>query len=806
MFKKFENVLKTKSFFKESLFLSINMTLKVFTTIVGLIFIIWLFLFMSPKVTEHQIYEPKEKVKNINLVLDYIRIEGNWEDLNSTSENFHKINSCLESKTSETDWHSLINNGVSFNESLKNLYQEGFLKYQYSLDIDSIMYDVCQKRTDVKSLKNALSYIRGNSYFDLHYFDWKEKKVNFDPKYPPYISMPDGFFKKKNPWLGLPGCIYVSGKFDDNKSNKLFYYDKSDNDKLYDLCSKEEMKPTHWKDIDVKDINSTKKKDIFMPPDLSLIISDLDDILTMKPKKTTIDIFQDHVDYQQEELGFFDNSYEQKVNFHGTDVKVAFSSSLTLDPIIQNITQKTAICATGSKDKMCENYFTPTIQNRMSNLYEDALVRSVGIAIMDIKTQKIDALGSSHTSCFTYDHGIGGTKEKECPSLWKRDFETDKLFNHAVYGEYEAGSIVKIPQSLGLIRAFPDTYGDMENQHHNILKQQVAESTTNHIVNALFCQDKATHFDEKGICRGMEYFSKSATDLGFNNQCIGEIGVCGKKDILFGADNIVKNGNQFQQTYLNGRVMTNGTQIYSDFSFTDKQVKECMKNSGNNWDVATKCGQYNPIIGYTRNESYGQGNALVSPLGVANMMTRLLVAANGNKFVQDAHIIEDIWDIKHNQKKPIAWKNSTDEHNMGKKPLNISQLEAEKTTNLLSGVLNKALNGTAQTACSDVGIIDCDKMDIAGKTGTPGSTDNFPISKIKKCEKDNHSDICQKRPIKSFVFAFKGNDGKWSKAIAVTVERNWTKKNELDHSGNSNPAAIIALQVYKELMKGKQSE
>ncbi len=777
---------------KPSLFSSLISNFYIFITITAFLFLIWLVMYMSEEVNNNPIYIPKQKTEIFNKILQSLKIDGTWTEANNSENLYNKLN--IEESVEKDDFEDLIENGSMFNESLIKLYQDGFLKYKYQLDIGTMIFDLNKTKISKDTLiglNQALRYfqVHNRKLYDLN---WAEKNKNFNSSFPPYASIPDKWFIERNPWLGLPGCVYLSS----NQSDKLFYFDNKNSEKLHELCSMKEMLPQKFGNITSDNIFSSGNEDILTPPNLSTIYNDLSAITTMTNQR----LLEDYNSFQKNKSDEIFDFSEQKVNFHGANVNVAFSSKLTINSDIQNIAQKTALCATGSNEEQCRNYFNAPIDRRMRTLYENALVRNVGIAILDVNTQEIEALGSSHTSCFAYDYEGNSIKNEECPSLWKRDVKPDKLLNHAVYGEYQPGSLVKIVQGLGLVRAFPTTYGNPTSPDYQILKQKMAHSTTHFIVNALFCQENGGRFDANGTCQGMRYFATSASDLGWNNNCTDEH--CGKRDILFGSDNI--HSYKFQNVYFSGRVMTDARQVYNNFSYTDAEIKRTLQSSRNGtWDQVTN---YPPpqSIGLHRHDSYGEGNALVTPLGVANMTSRLLSAANGNRYIQDAHIIKDIWDIKHAPIRPVGWRETVNDNGYTpKKSLPINQNEASIAANLFIDIVKPGATG--YSACKEVGGIDCaNTTNIMGKTGTPGSTNSFNMKTIQQC-KPNESNKCEKHPFKSFVMGYKDSNGIWSKVIAVSVERNWNRRtNRVDAETLSNPAAIIALEIYKRLQEANQ--
>lgn len=71
------------------------------------------------------------------------------------------------------------------------------------------------------------------------------------------------------------------------------------------------------------------------------------------------------------------------IDIDGSDVKIGYNMALTLNPTVQNNAQQVADCVTNSPNATvdCSTVLSPTLQNVASQMYENALVRSIGIAL-----------------------------------------------------------------------------------------------------------------------------------------------------------------------------------------------------------------------------------------------------------------------------------------------------------------------------------------------------------------------------------------------------------------------------------------
>lgn len=62
---------------------------------------------------------------------------------------------------------------------------------------------------------------------------------------------------------------------------------------------------------------------------------------------------------------------------------------------------------------------------------------------------------------------------------------------------------------------------------------------------------------------------------------------------------------------------------------------------------------------------------------------------------------------------------------------------------------------------------------------------------------------CYSRPYKWFVYGIKGKDGQWDKAVAVLVERNFTKAGVVDDPRDGiNRAVQAGMMLAKQLYQG----
>lgn len=311
--------------------------------------------------------------------------------------------------------------------------------------------------------------------------------------------------------------------------------------------------------------------------------------------------------------------------------------------------------------------------------------------------------------------------------------------------------------------------------------------------------------------------------MGWSANCDKATTLCGFKDLLFGLP--YNSDPMLQSRYFSGVLLTDTKQNLSNLNFSQTQIASCV--AGNNGKMSGSCSRGGDDLNEAMNEVYGAGNAKTSVLGVADSFASLLIADNGQKQRRGAHIVEDLWGVNQIKLRPKAWRGeaSYGQHdNLALQPLNISQSDANGALSLLSGTLLAGTglgggNGTAFTACSQaIGNCSWTNGIIVGKTGTPGF--NFPTvengqrfytpnvtTKLVEANcynPEKPSFLCQNRPYKWFVYGIKGKDGKWDKAVAVLVERNWTKTGLIDdpHDG-INRAVQAGMLLARNMYNGK---
>ncbi|MFW2176968.1 MULTISPECIES: hypothetical protein [unclassified Moraxella] len=861
-----------------------NLNVIVVLFIVGLIG--WLVWYLSPLTQNNTTYNATAHETAVAIVVNSLANQANANtNQNPTAQTTTALApSCDYAKAgNQQPFNDNINR---INQSLADLYQQKRLANRYQLQTDSLWQQACEQNVSDEALRFALKTLASpDRLLQLQWLEQMPNRRNMDTTN--VARLPANWLTQTNPWYGLAGCVYVpTPKTADNPTGFLYVDPRkaTDEDGVDDsmnlLCNHPKLIPSTVKaqlpnatdltqgtamaDSNVVNqarealqnlqqkptldpnhqIHSTANSNTALPTNLATMYSGLGNIHSSQFDRQLLDAYQS---YQQREDK---RSWWQKltappmntIDIDGSDVKIGYNMALTLDPTVQNQAQQVADCVTNSPNATtdCSTLISPNLQTVANQMHENALVRSIGIAVIDVKTQGVLALASSDSNCYRVDNGDTMLNPKGCPTLWQKDWSKQNLMNHALYQAVYPGSTVKTVQALGLVRANP-RFKNMGNAEAQYLKQVMASSSTEKVANFLFCQSTTSAMtlqrDGQGVCRGIPEFKKASNDMGWSVNCDATANTnnpnCGFKDLLFGKP--YNSEPMIQSRYFSGVLLTDGKQDLTNkqLNFTANQVASCVQGNGGRMNGACRSG--GDDINAVMNQVFGAGNARSTVLGNANSFANLLIADNGDKNRRGVHLVQDLWGVNQIPLRPKAWRGDVDGtqavqqgDQLGSMPLNISQSDARATLNLLSGTLLAGTglgggNGTAYSACTQaIGNCAWTNGVVVGKTGTPGFnyptrqngrivyTPNVTMSMIaSQC---NNADIragkakpsvtCYSRPYKWFVYGIKGKDGQWDKAVAVLVERNFTKAGLVDDPRDGINRAvqagmILAKQMYQ---------
>lgn len=783
------------------------------------------------------------------------------------------------------------------NQSLSGLYQQKRLANRYQLQTDSLWQQACEQNVSEEALGFALRTLANpDRLLQLQWLEQLPNRKNMDTT--SVARLPANWLTQTNPWYGLAGCVYLPAAKSPTNPTGFVYVDNrsridddsSANDPLTLLCNHPKLMPAqvtatlpnatdrvatataqagangtivtqtvnqakevlqNLKQQPITDpryqIQSSLATNTALPVNLATMYSGLANIHSSQFDRQLLDAYQSY-QQQQDKRTWWQKLTAPPMNtidIDGSDVKIGYNMALTLDPNVQNRAQHVADCVTNSPNATvdCDTVLSPSLQNIANQMHESALVRSIGIAVIDVNTQGVLALASSDSDCYRVDNGDTMLSPKGCPTLWQKDWSKQNLMNHALYQAVYPGSTVKTVQALGLVRANP-RFKNPATPEAQYLKQVMASSSTEKVANFLFCQSTTSAItlqrDAQGTCRGIAEFKKASNDMGWSVNCEATANQgkgsanCGFKDLLFGKP--YNRDPMIQSRYFSGVLLTDGKQDFSpkQLNFSANQVASCVQGNGGRMNGA--CRRGGDDLNAVMNQVFGAGSARSTVLGTANSFANLLIADNGVKNRRGVHLVHDLWGVNQIPLRPKAWRGEVGGmaaiqagDRLGATPVAISQSDARATLHLLSGTLLPGTglgggNGTAYSACQQA-IGDCGwtRGVVIGKTGTPGF--NYPtrsngrivytpnVTMRMIADQCNNADIrsgkakpsvtCYSRPYKWFVYGIKGQNGQWDKAVAVLVERNWTKAGLVDDPRDGINRAVqagmvLAKQLYQE--------
>lgn len=650
----------------------------------------------------------------------------------------------------------------------------------------------------------------------------------------PVMQVPDSVFRRDNPWRGADGCVYLGP----DREGRLFYLAERRDQK--DTCPA--MAPPEFAKIPQRIEGIARGKGEphqryalaaddsawAIPEDLGVILSDLG---TLRRPEGGL------YDYLTQDQAQPDGTAAAEQKIHGPNrlalksrsIDVGFSAYLSLDPVAQSLIQRWTRCYTGDAHA-CRVAGLGTgdpLAGLAGEMYESAPVRMAGVALIDVATGRIEALGSAHTDCFRQDHA-GLAHADDCPDApFKPRHDPDGLLNHAVYLDALPASTVKPVMALGFLTDNPIF---RDGPGLAALQRDLKLSNSEAFLDRLFCmpnQREAWNFRD---CQRPQRVQVAARQLGWNLECAANefSPDCGKLDLLFGrpAGKRLVEGLHRQPLsapMLYGRFFVEsgahvaaaepaesgeallsapgGFRLLDDFRFNPEFVQACRASE---WSHCRGNG------GFLVSAGWGQGESRATAVGVAGMLARLAGAANGMKAQRLPHLLDHIGDAA-GQPVPLALERLTAAAPIESDPA-LANLVLRGMTSHASAVVDGA-TGTAHSACRNVfgKAASCDAIDwIAGKTGTPPfGLDQTTLPQIQKICPPGAAKVrdsrCYERPYKWYVAAFKTRSesgAPYDKAIAVLTERNWRRKTQLVQAPADkevNLSAELAFRIMKAL-------
>lgn len=695
--------------------------------------------------------------------------------------------------------------------------------------------------SECRDVLEAAKWLGDNQAQRLDLMEWP---VFRKPRYATPMRVPPSVFLQDNPWRGVDGCVYLGP----DAEGRWFYVEEQRGQRQ--TCP--DMAPPAYPKDKLAGLAPPKDEAArralretdpawSLPDSLGAMLAELGRV--RRPQGDTYARYTEQPPEEGEAPPGESRPHgPNRLVVGKREVDVGFSVQLTLDPAKQRLAQQWARCYTGDVHA-CEllklDRRDPLAQ-LSEQMYESAAVRMAAVALIDVASGRIEALGSAHTACYAQDHD-GPGHDDACPDApFRPRYDSDRLLNHAVYGDAMPASTVKPVLALGFLM---DTTAFRSGKPLTDLQHDLKVSNSPNFLDRLFCGrelagQRPWQWRE---CQRLQRAQEAARLLGWNQGCGPEAFSpdCAELDLLFGrpADQRTHPGIQQQPmglTMLYGRLLvepyreaaaasnpagpddwdalldggpSGGARLVNEFRFDESFAKECSagrfcpecddKQHGR-WRHCKGVG------GPLTNEGWGQGEARATPVGVAGMIARLAAAANGAKQQAYPHLVAEVSD-SHGQPFELAAQRLA-----GPAPV---EADPALAALVLQGMTSHQKEGTAHEDCKHVfGAQRCEAIDwIAGKTGTPPF--GFNKRGLRDIAKDcapgraaSKGYACNEIPYKWYVAAFKTQGGSYDQAIAVLTERNWFYRKDgtgTVHAPDDkvNPSAELAFRVIKALRR-----
>jgi hypothetical protein len=635
------------------------------------------------------------------------------------------------------------------------------------------------------------------------------------------ISVPTALLARRNPWHGVPGCVYLQSA----KDAGTIYYVSDKTGSNRSICEHSLVSGASGEaklvPLAGEKPRSTRLDDPGwqLPPSLGTLVAPLAGLLQPSGEL--------YATYTEDELlppsGPTQYRYgPNQLIMNGVDQTVGFSVKLGIDVHAQAIAQQVAACYTGNQ-AICAALEVRRAEDDKkavgSKLLENAMVRMAAVAIIDVATGRVEALAGDLSPC-TRQMYDGPGLDKSCDTRVPGEprYNPDRLLNPAVFHDAMPASTIKPIMAAAFLS--DGAYGQsllrsersMSPREGQLgkLQTEIKTSASKAFLERMFCAEKGYR-----DCQRPWEIQTAATSLGWNAGCSPESGDCGMQDLLFGRPLAARaedgKVSPLSLPYMYGRLMAEkkvdsakharsfGLMAEPKAPFDPAIVRECSRAE---WKLR-RCRGAEFID--VASEGWGQGNARASAIGVAGIMARLAAAADGKERVFRPHLVGEVRGVRGPlQIAADRWEMTASV---------AAGLDREKANIILGGMAySHRAGGTAGSACGQIlGSKACQKVDwIAGKTGTPTFTlDGYTLEQSKQLCSDlsgrpRPAACTNLRPYKWYAAVYKSSKESkhWDKAIAVLTERNWETRTEKIHGVGDhgpNPAAEIALQVVSKI-------
>jgi cell division protein FtsI/penicillin-binding protein 2 len=649
-----------------------------------------------------------------------------------------------------------------------------------------------------------------------------------------YVDISARQIARRNPWSGLPGCVYIGNSTPHGDAALPTYFVTGTRRADGELCSHPAMyglsvdPQTKAPEPIVGEANEEIPVDDprwSVPPSLSAMLQPLATL-----QRPTGALYRMYTDVQPMTstpptvYRFGPN----KIDVHGSPVDVGFSIDVTIDPAVQALAQRIAACYTGRQD-VCRSLRLQRKEDAAQaighRMLEHAVVRMAAVAIIDVATGRIEALAGALSPCTRQEYDGPGRAvhcEKRLP--YPIRYRPDALLNPAVFHDAMPASVIKPIMAvaflsdpivgarwLGIERA---DLARAATPALDSLRGQLMRSNSARFLDRMFCADQGFI-----NCRRPWEVQSAALAFGWNRGCAEAADDCGKRDLLFGSTVDPSNESgvvtplALRVPY--GRLLVEPlgnkvgapVRLRTATQLDAAKVQQCAAGAdgkrltGDDWEKCRGGGVVDIIA-----EGWGQGQARSTALGVAGMMAALAAAANGQTATEKPHLVHAVRGV--GPADATRLESAVLRRNLAAAEPN--KIAPDAAAIILSGLTYSHRAGTARLACEQVfDASACRDFDwIAGKTGTPTfPNDGRSLDEIARlCAgtpakgHGDHSACGPLRPYKWYTAAYRTdrNDTRWTKVIGVLTERNWIADTGRIHGAGDlgpNPAAEIALQI-----------
>ena len=650
-----------------------------------------------------------------------------------------------------------------------------------------------------------------------------------------YVDISARQIARRNPWSGLPGCVYL-GNSAPHRDVALPAYSVTGRRRSdAELCSRPAMFGLAGDDSATKapepivgeasDAIPVDDPRWHVPPSLGAMLQPLATL--QRPTGALYRLYTEaQADASATPTGY--RFGPNKIDVHGSPVDVGFSVDVTIDPSAQALAQQIAACYTGRQD-VCELLRLQRKEDAAQpighRMLEHAVVRMAAVAVIDVASGRIEALAGALSPCTRQEYdgpGRAAHCDKRLP--YPIRYRPDALLNPAVFHDAMPASVIKPIMAAAFLSDPLVGARWLAIEHVDIaraatptrdsLRGQLMRSNSARFLDRMFCADQGFI-----NCRRPWEVQSAALTFGWNGGCAEAADDCGKRDILFGRAIDASNESgvvtplALRVPYGRLLVQPIGNKIGAPLrlrtatQLDTAKVQRCAAGAdgkrltGDDWEKCRGGGVVDIVA-----EGWGQGQARSTALGVAGMMAALAAAANGQATVEKPHLVHAVRgvgaaDASRLESAVLRWNLAAPEPN---------KIAPDAAAIILSGLSYSHRAGTARLACEQVFDANvCRDIDwIAGKTGTPTfPNDGRSLDEIARLcggtaakGHGDHSACGPLRPYKWYTAAYRTDrsDMRWTKVIGVLTERNWIADTGRIHGAGDlgpNPAAEIALQI-----------